>query len=1117
MDVGSWLRNLGLGQYETTFREAQIDADLLPELTEVDLEKLGVVLGHRKRLVRAIASLNATATANSAFAAADSAAERRQLTVMFYDMVGSTALATQLDPEDLSDVIRAFHDLVAAVVSRFDGHVAKLMGDGALVYFGYPRAHEDDAERAVRAALEVTAGASTIGRDRGVRLEARAGIATGLVVVGELVGKGESRERAVVGETPNLAARLQVLAEPGGVVISETTRRLLGAAFELNALGPQSLKGFAAPVPAWLVVREAENVSRFEASRRGNLTPFVGREQEVALLIDRWRAATSGEGQAVLLSGEAGIGKSRILEALREQIGGERHIVMQYQCSPHHANHPLYSIAEQIRHAAGFVSGELAATRLDKLEAMVTLSGLKGPEIVPFLAALLSVSTDGRYPALDMAPSEVRECTIATLIELFVGLTRSAPVLALWEDAHWIDPTSLDLFGRLMERLNELPVLAVVTFRPEFPMPWVGPAHVTAHMLSRLGRRQSLAMIEQLTGGKALPAEVLDEIIAKTDGVPLFIEELTKTVLESGLLIEKNGSYVVTAALAPLAIPSTLQDSLMARLDRLAPVREIAQIGATIGREFSYSLLQFVSPITGPALQDALRQLMASGLIYGRGTPPAANYVFKHALVQDTAYASLLRSRRQHIHADIARALAEHFTEQVEAAPETIARHYTEAGLIEPAVRSWLAAAEAALSRSANREGARYAETGLALIGQLPGESGHRELELSLQVVRANAALALKGYTAPDTIEILSLVKKILDSGIGTDVQRFSILYGLWAANYVAARIEIAKDLAYQYLEVANRQGDPTFLMISQRIVGAALIAGGQHRDGLRSLQVAYQHYDPARHRPLSYRFGQDIGLSVLCHEVWALWFMGRVKEAANLTEQILAELPSHGHATTIAFCTLYGAIFPYIFVSDFDRAASCAQDLVSYCVDRKMGPHYVVAGKLCIAVARGMHEPTAHNIEAIRSEIRALHQFGVYVLDSPISAAFAQIFLAAEDAEGADAVLEEAIAFAEGSGERYWLAELHRLKGRVASRRAAPHLAEVSIKRAIEIARHQEAISLELRAATDLVLLGHETSKAKDGLAKLLSVIGTDETSTEIRDARHLLRESKDGVPYST
>jgi class 3 adenylate cyclase len=399
MDVGSWLRNLGLGQYETIFREAQIDADILPELTEVDLEKLGVVLGHRKRLIRAIASLDVTATATPA-------AERRQLTIMFYDLVGSTALATQLDPEDLSDVIRAFHDLVAKVVSRFDGHVAKLMGDGAYVYFGYPRAHEDDAERAVRAALEVTANTGDIRRESGVRLEARAGIATGLVVVGELVGKGESQERAVVGETPNLAARLQTLAEPGGVVISETTRHLLGGAFEAKALGPQSLKGFATPVPAWTVTREAENITRFEASRRGNLTPFVGREQEVALLVDRWRAATTGEGQMVLLSGEAGIGKSRVLAALRERIGRERHIIIRYQCSPHHSNNPLFPIAEQIRHAAGLVSGEAATTRLEKLEAMVSLSGLKCAEIMPLLAVLLSVSTIGRYPALEMPPSE---------------------------------------------------------------------------------------------------------------------------------------------------------------------------------------------------------------------------------------------------------------------------------------------------------------------------------------------------------------------------------------------------------------------------------------------------------------------------------------------------------------------------------------------------------------------------------------------------------------------------------------------------------------------------------------------------------------------------------------
>ena len=446
-------------------------------------------------------------------------------------------------------------------------------------------------------------------------------------------------------------------------------------------------------------------------------------------------------GQVALISGEAGIGKSRILAALREQIGDEPHITMRYQCSPHHVNDAFYPITSQIWHAAGFVSGEPAAARLDKLEAMIARSGLEPKEIAPFLAALLSIPFEGRYPPLEMAPSEQKERTIAALIALFAGLTKDAPVLALLEDAHWIDPTSLDVFGRLVDRLPGLRALLVITFRPEFAAPWVGRAHVASLQLSRFGRGQAIAMVERVAGGKALPAEVLEQIVAKTDGVPLFVEELTKTVLESGLLREESGAYVLDWALTPLAIPSTLQDSLMARLDRLAPVKEIAQIGATIGREFSYRLLEAVSPIQGAALQDALAQLMAAELIHARGAPPEATYIFKHALVQDTAYASLLRSRRQRIHADIARALVERFPDQIEAAPAVIARHYTEAGLAEPATRYWLKAAELALSRSAPAEAESYIDAGLALISRLTDKPDRQFLELSLRLARANALL----------------------------------------------------------------------------------------------------------------------------------------------------------------------------------------------------------------------------------------------------------------------------------------------------------------------------------------------------------------------------------------
>ena len=503
MDVGHWLRGLGLGQYEATFRENEIDAEVLLELTDTDLEKIGVPLGHRKRLLKAIASLRATETAAKAASPAATtsltgAAERRQLTVMFSDLVGSTTLSARLDPEDMREVIRAYQDACSGAVARYDGFVAKFMGDGVLAYFGFPRAHEEDAERAVRASLDITAAVAKLDTPAKESLKVRIGVATGVVVVGDRVGQGSAQEQAVVGDTPNLAARLQSLAEPGSVVVAEFTRRLLGGTFELKPLGQQTLKGFDAPVPAWTVLREAENVSRFEASRSQGMTPFVGREHEMALLLDRWRDAAGREGQVVLLSGEAGIGKSRILATLRERIDDAPHVTLRYQCSPHHVNDAFYPITSQIWHAASFVSGESAEARLDKLEAMIARSRLEPKEITPFLAGLLAISHEARYPPLEMSPAERKELTIAALIALFEGLTNDAPVLALLEDAHWIDPTSLDVFGRLVDRLPSLRALLVITFRPEFAAPWVGLAHVASLPLSRFSRRQALAMVDRI-------------------------------------------------------------------------------------------------------------------------------------------------------------------------------------------------------------------------------------------------------------------------------------------------------------------------------------------------------------------------------------------------------------------------------------------------------------------------------------------------------------------------------------------------------------------------------------------------------------------------------------------
>jgi class 3 adenylate cyclase/tetratricopeptide (TPR) repeat protein len=1114
MDVGDWLRSLGLERHGPAFRDNSIDADVLPDLTDGDLEKLGVNLGDRKRLLRAIAALAASGhqpSPTSRAPAAD-AAERRQLTVMFCDLVGSTAMSARLDPEDMREVIRAYQDACSGAVARYDGFVAKFMGDGVLAYFGFPRAHEDDAERAVRAGLDIVSGAPKLETPAKAALRVRIGIATGIVVVGDVVGRGSAQEQAVVGDTPNLAARLQALAEPGSVLVAEATRRLLGGTFELTPLGPQALKGFDAPVAAWAVIREAENVSRFEASRSAGMTPFVGREHEVSLLLDRWREATGGEGQVALLSGEADIGKSRILEALSERIGDEPHTTVRYQCSPHQVNDAFYPMTSHIWRAAGFVSDEPPVARLDKLEALIGRSRLDAREIAHFLAALLSIPFEGRYPPLEMAPSEQKERTITALIAVFSGLTKQAPVLALLEDAHWIDPTALDLFGRLVDRLADLRALLVLTYRPEFVAPWVGRANVATLSLSRFGRRQAVAMVDCVTGGKPLPAEVLEQIVAKTDGVPLFVEELTKTVLESGLLREEDGSFVLDRALTPLAIPSTLQDSLMARLDRLATVKEIAQIGATIGREFSYRLLEAVSPIKGAALQDALGQLIAAELIHGRGTPPEAIYIFKHALVQDTAYASLLRSGRQRIHADLARALKDRFADQIGAAPAIIAHHYTEAGLYEPASHCWLDASKLALSRSSQTEAGRYIDAGLGLIPHLTAGMDRQSLELAFQLARASALFSLKGYSSKETVAALIEAQHLLVEGVGTDAQRFAVLAGLWVAENTAARLDSAQSLSCQMLEIAERQNKATYWLAAYRHHDFTLIHRGRHREGLESFQRAERYRGPDPNKRLSYRFADDPNLAVQCYKISALMALGRVDEAADASDQVRNEAAEHDHFPTVALCVLCATVFPQYLLGDFEACERHSAELVAYSNEKKL-EQYRLFGLLFHACARAGRDPAAEHIEAIRTALDIYNRSGAGIMGSLFLSQLADSLLRAGDVTGSERALREAFAFVEQSDERFWLADLHRVEGQIALQRPEPNRerAEACFLQAVEIAHGQEARMLELRAATDLARLWRDTGSPNDPRAPLepiLAAIEGGESTRDVRAARALLAE---------
>jgi class 3 adenylate cyclase len=728
LDIAAWLRGLGLAQYELLFRENDVDAQVLPRLTADDLISIGIIsVGHRRRLLDAIAALTAQVSA-----AADSPeradAERRQVTVMFCDLVGSTPLSARLDPEDLRGIIGVYHRCVREIVENFGGFVARYMGDGVLAYFGYPQAHEDDAERATRCGLALVDRVPQL--NQAEELHARVGIATGLVVVG-----GEVVEHDVAGDTPNLAARLQALGEPDSVVIAASTRRLTRDLFEYRDLGELELKGIAGSVPVWQALRPSAVASRFEALRGAALTPLVGRGEEIDLLLRRWARAKAGDGQVVLVSGEPGIGKSRLTAALTERLHGEPHLRLRHFCSPYHQDSALFPFIDQLGRAARFARHDRPVARLEKLEALLA-RGAPTDQDLALLADLLSLPASERHPLPNLNPYRKKERTLEALIRQLEVLALQQPILMVFEDAHWIDPTSRELLDLTVERVRTLPLLLIVTFRPEFQPTWIGQPQVTMLALNRLDRHDRTALIEQVAGNSVLTDDVIDQIASRTDGVPLFIEELTKSVLESGV--------------PAVGIPITLHGSLMARLDRMSSVRRVAQIGAAIGREFSYALLRAVSDLLEDELQTALSRLVASELVFQRGRPPDAVYAFKHALVQDAAYGSLLRSSRRQMHARIAEALETQSPELIETNPELFAQHYAEAALIEKSVAYWGKAGQRSAARSAMAEAAAQFQKGLDQLALLPDDRRRQRQELEFCSALGAMLRAVKGSAAPE-------------------------------------------------------------------------------------------------------------------------------------------------------------------------------------------------------------------------------------------------------------------------------------------------------------------------------------------------------------------------------
>ena len=1121
MDVEAWLRGLGLERYEQAFRDNEIDEKVLSSLTAEDLKDLGVTLvGHRRRLLDAIAALRAVvapapASATVGIAATpdtpvQGAAERRQLTVMFCDLVGSTALSARLDPEDLRAVIGEYHGCAAAVIERAGGFVARYMGDGVLAYFGYPRADEHDAERGVRAGLALVEKVAVLDTVAAAPLQVRVGIATGLVVVGDLVGSGEAQERGVVGETPNLAARLQALAEPGAVVIAPSTRRLTGGLFEYEDLGAVELKGLGPPVAASRVLRESAAESRFEALRGRDLTPLVGREEEFTLLQRRWQQAKAGEGRVVVLIGKPGIGKSRLAQAMLEQPAGKPHTRLRYFCSPHHQASALHPFITQLEHAAGFSREDMAEARLAKLEALLARSNA-GAEETGFMAARLSIPAGDKYPLPDLTPQRRKERTLEALLAQMARLAARQPVLMLFEDAQWTDPTSLELLTLTVARASQLPLLLLVTARPEFTPPWPGEEHVTTLPLARLGRREGAVLVERSAGGKALPAEILEQILARTDGVPLFLEELTKTIIESGLLREEDGHYALDGALPPLAIPTTLHNSLMARLDRLAPVRGVAQIGAAIGREFSYPLLSAVARQPDDRLKEALDRLVGAELVFGRGEVPESAYTFKHALVQEAAYASLLRERRRQLHARIAQALEGAFPEVAETQPELVAHHYAAAGLTAPAIDYYRRAAERAMAASANAEAIAHLTRGLELIGSLPGSSERISREIDFRLALGPPLIATRGHASVEATAAYTRARELC-AGAGETPELFRSLVGLWMDHLCQPDLETASELPRELFSLAAKLGSDEFHLLAEYVACVTCWHSGRYTSALSHAARVRVLYDPERHGgPKIY--WTDPAMMALVYKSVALWFLGYPERASERGLAALSMGQTVAHPFSLCFALRWEAVLRMLRREPELMAARTKAQLA---IAREQGFAWDYANGSMLEIwhdAWVTGQCGDDRIEAFRSALAEPRRIGNLVLLGLYHVLFAECLEKHGNTDEALTALEAAVAHFERTGDAVWEPEVHRLMGDLLLRRnpSAPDRAEVSYRRAIERARSQEAKSWEMRAATSLARLWRDQGKPAEARELLAPVYGwfTEGFDTlDLKEARALLDE---------
>jgi predicted ATPase/class 3 adenylate cyclase len=1068
-------------------------------------------------------------------------AERRQITALSCELAGIALGAGADDLEDMREAVGEFRRCLSHTVGQHEGFVARQFGNNVLVLYGYPMAHEHDAEKAVRAGLELCAAVRALRPDAEVPLRCRVGIATGMVIIGDHVGGGGLRDDELVGGLPNLAARLAASAPPDTMVVDPTTRRLVGNLFDYRELGAIETLCGAEPMRAWQVLAESAVVSRFEALRGSELSPLVGRDEEIGLLLRRWAHAKAGDGQIVLISGEPGIGKSRIVAVLEERIDAEPYPRLRYFCSPYHQDSALFPFIDQLGHAAAFARDDLPAAKLEKLEALLARAA-PPDEDVALLADLLSLPPSERHPLPNLSPQRKKQRTLEALLRQLEGLACLQPVVVVFENVHWIDPTSRELLDLMVERVRSMPVLLLVTFRPEFEPPWTGQPLVTILALNRLDRRDRTVLLVQIAGGKALPAEVVDQIAERTDGVPLFVEELTKSVLESGLLREEADHWVLDRALPPLAIPTTLHASLLARLDRVASARHVAQIGAAIGRQFSYALLCAVSRLPEDELQASLTRLVASELVFQRGTPPDAVYTFKHALVQDAAHSSLLRGPRQALHRRIAEALEQQSPDLVAARPEILAHHYGEAALPDRAIAYWHLAGKLSATKSAVGEAIAQLRRGLGLLDGLPEARERQQLELNIHITLISALMAGKGYADPEVVAALGRANRLVTetAAVGTPLH-FSVLRGLWSSTHNAGNIAAALEHATNFLSVAQSQPSSGPLLVGHSILALSLMRSGNYRAAVEHLETAVSLYRPDEHRDDPFHYGQDFGVSAFGYLSLALWHCGYPEQSARAADRALAYSSELGHAHTLAH-TLAMTGLTAFFARDVATVYARSNDCVALASGknqtedsrpngRNLRSTVDPAGSILLILSTSEHgfaywaawgrilqgwadaqkgEATT-GIAHIREGLAAYETTGERSALPLLLTLRAETLALAGKIEEALATLDDALATAAVSGVKGWDAEIHRLRGELTARlpHPDPAKAEDSFRTALAIAREQGARGYELRAAVSLARLWRDWGRLVEACDLLAPVYGwftEGFATTDLKEAKALL-----------